>query len=166
MKQVLLRYNNNHRGFGLVEVAIGAAIVLVGVVSLLASFNFYIQYALANARTIQAAYLAEEGIEAAKFMRDYSWDTHIDALAEGTTYHLVWEDAMWKATSTAQGYIDGMFMREIVFSEVYRDGNSDIAETGTIDANTRLVTVTVSYRAGHATSTKSIATYITNLFNN
>ncbi len=135
------------KGMTLVEVVIAASIILGAVLALLAVHSLYIKTALANADRIKSVLLAEEGLEDIRFLRDSSWSVNIANLS---------------ATSTV---IDN-FIRTITLSPVYRDANSDIASSGTSDSNTKLVTSSVSWWAGSATSTKSLSTYITNLYGN
>jgi len=154
---------NKQKGFGLVEVMIAACIITVGIVALISSYSIYIKYAFANMYNVQAAYIAEEGLEAVTWLRDNGWSAKIATLTAGSNYYLEFSNSIWKATTTPQ-YIDGMFLRKFVLSNVSRNGSGVIVTSGgTNDANTKLVTVTVDYRQGSATSTNTIATYITNL---
>src|SRR3989344_5170826 len=50
--------------------------------------------------------------------------------------------------------------------DVYRHGGEDITESGTLDPDTKKVTVSVSWRAQSGTSTRSLSIYMTNMFNN
>ncbi len=152
------------RGISLIEVLIASAIILTGVLALSSSFAAYVKFAYLNQKNIQAAYLAEEGLEAVTLLRDKSWSTYISPLTVETTYYLAWNatSSVWLATTTTQ-YIDSEFLRSFVLSAVYRDGSDKIASSGTLDTNTKKVTVSVAYFQGHSTTTTSIATYITNL---
>ena len=154
------------KGIGLIEVVIGSAIILVGVLALIASYNTFVAYAFQNGRNIQAALLLEEGFEAVKFMRDSGWDTNIGALSPGTTYYLYFDGTKWTSTTTAQAYVDGVFLRTFTVSTVYRDAGNDIAGSGTADSNTKKLTVDVAYRTSSGTTTRSVSTYLTNLFGN
>ena len=99
----------------------------------------------------------------AKIFRDTSW-TNISAPVTGSSYYLTFNGTSW-ATSTTNTYIDGVFERKIVLSDVYRDANDDIVSSGgVLDTGTRKATVTVSWYEKTATTTKSISTYLTNIF--
>jgi len=140
--------NGMNKGLTLVEVVIASAIILAAVVGLLSVHSLYLKVALANAQTVKAAYLAEEGLEEIRFLRDSSWSINIANLTSTTTY------------------IDG-FQRTITLDAVYRDSSDDIVSApGTLDANTKLVSASVSWPKGGATTTKTISTYLTNIYEN
>ncbi len=154
----------NH-GMALVEILIGAAIISAGIIAATSSYGAYVSYALANQRNIQASYLLQEGLETITYFRDKSWSGNISKLSTTTTYYLSWDNTDW-ATSTSPQYVDGTFLRSIRIYDVFRDGNYHIASSGTFDSNTRKITATVSYWQGHATTTRSISTYIANIYAN
>lgn len=147
----------------MVEVIIATSIVLVFLVALVGAYSLYLTISLSNIRKVEATFLAEEGVEAVRSIRDQSWD-QITALLTGVDYWLVWTGSGFEATTTS-GYIDGIYDRRAVFDEVQRNSSSDIVLSGgTADPDTRKVTVTVSWREKNATTTKVISTYLTNLF--
>ncbi len=151
-------------GLTLVEVLIAASIVLVFVVALTGVHSLYLRTALKSGNVIKATYLAEEGIEAVRFLRNTSWDTNIATLILDTNYGMVFNGTTWQA-STTNTTIDGMFVRTVVFSAVYRDSSQDIVISGgTLDPNTLKVTSTVSWDSPGASSNKVISTYLTNIF--
>lgn len=154
------------RGISLVEILVGTAVIVTAIVALLTTFTLFTKYSFDNQHNVQAALLLEEGIEGIKFMRDYGWTKYISPLNTGTTYYFVYNGSLWLATTTVQSYIDGEFLRTFAVDTVYRDGNNDIAVSGTQDNNTKKITVSITYRAGHATTTTSASTYISNLFAN
>lgn len=149
----------------LVEVLIGSAIISVGILAASLAYSTYVSYDFANQRNIQASYVLEEGLEVVTFFRDKSWSGNIAKLSTTTTYYLSWSGTDWATTTTPQ-YIDGVFLRSVVISDVNRDGTDRIATSGAYDPNTKLITATVAYFQGHGTTTKSISTYITNLYEN
>lgn len=149
-------------GFGLVEVVVGVALLTIAFLSLATTYNFYLVRTLANESTVKASFLLEEGMEAIKVIRDNGWTTNIASLSTGQIYSLVFYNGAWVSTTTAE-VIDG-FTRSFLLSSVYRDGNSDIADSGTLDSNAKKATMTVSWFDAGTTTTKSISTYITNLF--
>ena len=154
-----------NRGFGLIEIVIGSAIILSGILAVIASYSTYIEYALANEKNVEAANVLEEGLEVMTFLRNKGWNANILPLATTTTYYLSFDGSSWTTTTTAQ-YVDGMFLRSINIDDVRRDGTDAISSSGTIDPNTKKITATVSYFQGHATTTRSISTYIANLYSN
>lgn len=150
-------------GISLVEVIVGAAITTLILSGLIAAYQLYFKTALANLRHVQAAFLAEEGAEALRFLRDGSW-SNLSALTVGATYYIVFQSGNWQIT-TNNIFVDGIFERKFILNNVYRDGTDDIAPTGTLDPNTKKVAVVVSWSTGIATTTKSLDFYLTNLFN-
>lgn len=156
---------SKNNGMALVEIVIGAAIISVGILAISSSYSTYVSYALANQRNIQASYLLEEGLEVTSYFRDKSW-TNISKLSTTTTYYLSWSGSDW-ATTTSATYVDSIFLRSLNITDVKRDVNDRIATTsGNYDPNTKEITATVNYWQGHATTTKFISTYITNIYNN
>ncbi len=164
MFSLIKKYKNKKRGMGLIEIVIGSAIIVTGILALSDAYSRYVKFAFANESNLQAAYIAEEGLEAITFLRDKGWTTNIKNLSTTTTYYIAWDstNAYWKATTTTQ-YIDSKFLRQILITDVKRDGSDHIATTGTYDPNTKFVTVNVLYFQGHGTTTQTMNTYITNL---
>jgi len=135
------------RGASLIEVVIGAAIVVVVLIGALSAFQVFLRSGLATTTKLQAAFLAEEGIEAARSIRDRSW-SEFSGLSSGT-YHLVL-GSQWNTTTTPQ-LIDGVFTRTISVGDVYRrTSDSDIVpstspDSKAIDLNTKRVLLRVSW---------------------
>jgi type II secretory pathway pseudopilin PulG len=152
-------------GMALIEIIIGSAIISTGIIAAISSYSIYVTYAFANQKNVQAAYLLEEGLEVVTFFRDKGWSSNIVPLNTSTTYYLKWEGSNW-ATTTTPVYVDGEFLRSIRISNVNRNVSDQISEFGTYDPNTKLVTATVDYWQGHSTTTKSISTYISNIYDN
>jgi len=149
-----------NRGIALIEIIIGSAIISIGILAINSAYNTYVEYALANQKNAEAAYLLEEGLEVMTFIRDRSW-LNISRLSTTTPYYLTFGTA-W-ATSTTPVYVDGVFLRSINIEDVFRDANSDIAISGTFDPEIRKITTTVSYFQGHATTTKTLSKYLANI---
>jgi len=151
------------KGFSLVELLVGASIFSIFTIAIVVVFQSFLTHSFDSVEKVQASFLAEEGIEAMKSIRDRDWDDEILALSTNTNYYLAYENNMWSATTVPRDLIDGTFERLVVLEEVYRDGNDDIDVSGTDDPNTRKVIITVAWFAGSATTTQTLETYITNL---
>lgn len=154
-------------GISLVEVVIGTALILLSLTGLASAYSFYLKAGLKNMDNLKAAFLLQEGVEAVTLLRDTSWSSFA-SLTSGTKYYLYWNGGTWVATTTS-ALIDTSFTRTITLDDVYRR-NSDkdiVASTSpdakSLDSGTKKLTVRVT-----ASSTpvldKSIATYLTNLF--
>lgn len=151
------------RGMSLVEVIVGAAITTLILSGLIAAYQLYFKTALANLRHVQAAFLAEEGAEALRFLRDGGW-SNLSVLTTGATYYIVFQSGNWQ-TTTNNIFVDNIFERKIILNNVNRDNNDDIAPSGTFDPNTKKATITIAWNNGLATTSKSLEFYLTNLFN-
>jgi hypothetical protein len=160
-----LKNFSNKKGLSLVEVLVASSIIIIFFIALVGIYNTYLKISRTNIYSIKAGYLAEEGIEAIKSLRDISWNNNIAPLSTNSDLYLTFSGGRWVSTTT-NTYIDGGFERKINISEVNRDpSNGDIVSSGgTLDSGTRLVTVTVSWLYKNSTSTRVMATYITNLY--
>ena len=154
----------NKKGFSLVEALVMMFVASVCIFVVWKVYTLYIKVSLANPALFQASFLAEEGIEAIKFMRDTKWD-NIATLTLDTDYTLVFTGTAW-ATTTNTIWIDNKFDRRVRVSAVYRDTSGNITTSGTLDTNTKKVVATVSWKKDSATTTRQITTYVNNIFTN
>lgn len=158
------------RGFSLIEIAVGVAVLLAAFVAVISAFQLAERRGRGTLEHIQAATLAEEGVEAVVLLRDAGW-SNLSSLIAGTPYDLVWNGAAWATTQVPQ-LIDGVFRRTITLGEVHRrDTDKDIVPSNSpdpksVDAGTKKITVRVAW----ATTTPSgggeevLEAYLTNLF--
>lgn len=157
---------NSNSGLTLVEVLIATSIILVFLLALFGVNNLYLKTAFSNGEAVKATALAEESLEALRFLRDSSWSTNIAALNLDTNYELALNAGAWQVAPT-NILVDDLFERKVRLSAVYRDASGDIVSSGgTLDPDTLLVVSSVSWSSGSATTTKSISTYLTNIFDN
>jgi len=152
-------------GFSLVEVLVSVFIFTVILSILIGANNLYLSGADANLKLTKATYLAEEGIEALKIIRDTSWTDFYNIPADYDHLYFSYESASstWKATTT-DIKIDS-FSRSFILSDVYRDSNNIIVQNGgTVDPNTKEATVSISWIKRNGESiTKSMSAYIANI---
>ncbi len=158
------------KGVSVIEVLLGAAIITGAMITLIAMYNAYLRAAFQNTKTIQASFLIQEGIEAVRLLRDQAWTWNVATLSNGTNYYLSWNasTSMWETTAT-NTFIDSIFERKLVFSQVCRSSSDLIATcpASYSDSDIRKATVTVSWlSASGATTSLAVATYLTNLFAN
>ena len=157
----------NKSGFGMVEILVAVFIFSLILGSLIAASNSYLSSAADNLRSTEAAYLAEEGVEAVKIIRDTGW-ANINAIPDNIDYYLYFNEAsstnkIWNATSTFS-QSDQTFIRSFRLYSVYRDSNGRIiTEGGTLDPNSKKVSVSVSWPSREGTTTKNLYAYITNI---
>lgn len=153
------------RGFGLVEMLIGTAVLSVVLFGVSNFFQTTMVASRSNQSAIQGDYLLEEGVEVVKLFRDISYTGNFNNMSTTTTYCFSWGGTSW-ATTTVNTLIDGKFERKFTLSDVKRDANGDIASVGTYDPDAKLVTVSVSWLGSTGTTTRSIQAYVMNIFNN
>ena len=152
----------------MLEILIGASIITASFLGVLTVFDRLLQSSRSMVELSQATALLEEGLEVGRIFRDQSWINLAD-WSTGTNYYLTWSGGKW-ATTTVNTFIDGKFERKISLTDVNRDDTTkDIVPPagggGTLDPNTKLVTVSVAWSDAGATTTKTLSTYLTNLFN-
>lgn len=150
----------------MVEILIAIFIFMIVLGALITANNLYFSGSSSNLKLVQATYLAEEGMEAARIIRDTNW-TNLSALLNDIPYYLYFDTAssIWKATTTVSN-ID-FFNRTLELSAVNRDASGKIiVGSGTIDPNTRKVTISVSWNGQKGVITKSMSTYLTNIIEN
>ena len=146
-------------GFGLLEIIISVALVSVSLFSLAAVGRLAFRATSESLVNIRAAFLAEEGIEALRSIRDDNWP-NISSLIPDQPYHLSFSGGIWKATTPPQ-LIDGEFTRTFIMQPVYRDAGGNIASSGDPDPEARRVVLDVARGADKKTE---LVSYLVNLF--
>jgi len=153
--------NIYQKGSLMVEVLIVVSIIIVLVLAALGVAQKSIYLARHSLHQVQAAFLLEEGAEATRVVRDNAW-SGISSLGVATDYYLVFSGGTWTFSATPSTV--GIFTRKVVFSSAYRDGDQNLATSGTLDAETLLVTVTVSWPEGGQNFSKTLQFYLADLF--
>ncbi|MBI2610233.1 hypothetical protein HYW53_03650 [Candidatus Giovannonibacteria bacterium] len=159
----------NASGFGLIEVVIAASILSATVFSLLAVFIISNRLSMEASDRIRANFLAEEGIEAMRFLRDKSWGANFESLTPGTDYYLSFDagTSVWSIVTADPGLIDGLFRRKVNVQSVSRDSNADIVTSGgTVDPETKKITVSIYWQERYTTPSVGVSTYLSNIFSN
>lgn len=151
----------NKKGISIIELLVVAAIITIGLVTLLGVTASSLKFSRQIRETEQAKVLAEEALEAVRNFRDgTTWDTGLGALALDLAYHPEktgtpprWDLVLGEETIN-------IFTRKIIIKKVFRDTNNNIVPTGTEDTNTKMIVATVSWALG--IKTIEISTYLTN----
>lgn len=157
------------RGFGLLEIVIAVSIISATIFSL--SFVFIISSRLEgeSLNKTRANFIAEEGLEALRFLRDKSWSANLGGLAAGTTYYLSFATttSTW-SIGTLGSEIDNLFLRKVTVENVSRNSSDDIVNSGgTQDPDTKKINVSVEWLERGATTTlTTVSTYLSDLFDN
>ena len=150
----------------MIEVVITASVFLVVILGLAGTYAIAVKASLENVTKVKATFLEEEGLEAVRLMRDLSWADKIATQVTGVPFYLVFDGATWTAVATSD-FIGGIFERKITLTDVYRDSSQNIVSSGgTLDPNIKKVTSAVSWFSRGATTTRSLSTYLTNVFDN
>jgi len=152
------------KGFGMVEVLVGASIISLTLMGLVSLGQNYLKISNRNNEALQATFLLEESLEAVRLLRDDDWDVNIATLSSETDYFIIFNGSQFEATTT-YGLIDGLFERKIVVSDVFRDPNDIIVPVGTLDDGIKKITAQVSWNSPSGTTTKSISTYLADIAN-
>lgn len=153
------------RGFGLIEILITSAIVSLVLVAFGQVAQASLKLLAKEREVLEASFLAEEAFEGVRALRDQSWSANIAGRATDTNHYLT-ATSTWDLSTAASSYINGKYLRTIVFSPVLRDGSDRISNSGTSDPGTRKITVTVSWWSRNATSSVTAAAYLADIHQN
>ncbi len=151
----------NKKSFTIVEILIFTAVVALAVAAFLNLEVIYLRMSESIKNRDQAVFLVREILEAVQNLKISDWDNNISPLTSGINYYLVSSAGQWQLTTFWPGPIDNKFTRYVVFSDVYRDANDNIAESGTLDNFTRKVTAYVVWQENGQNKNISVETYIT-----
>jgi len=146
------------QGSVLLEVVIVLSVMTILVLGVVQLSVYNIRTSRMVLDETQAVYLAEEGIEIVKLLRDDGWAIFADT-DRGTSYYLTQGIDGWEFSSTPVS--TGDFSRTITIYDVERDISDDIAVSGTADEQTLRVVSSVSWSHAGSTVERSFSTYIT-----
>ena len=149
-------------GITLIEVIVGVSIIAVSLVAIGFSVTAYVDARSALLTNAKTAYLAEEGYEILRALRDEDWNT-IDALPLNTTQYLAVSTTTIGVTNTPE-VIDADFSRSFVVRPLYRNATDDVVSStalgATVDDNGREIEINVIGPAG----TSTFEAILTNLY--
>lgn len=163
-----MKKRNLKKGIMLAEVLIAVFIFSVILGVLVTINNLYLTSVSSSLKSVKALYLAEEGMEAVRIIRDTSF-SNFQNLTEGENYYLYFSNSAsstWEATTSDSYKNTEGIDRWFVLNPVRRDYNKIATSTGNIDPNIKKVTVYVSWDDKSGTTTKSLFTYLTKLIKN
>ncbi len=150
-------------GFTAVEIVVGVSLLsLIVVMSLLSVGQFLKTGRLLTEKTA-AIFLAEEGLELVRFVRDNNW-TNLSARTLNTPHYLSIGSPTIVYTNTPE--IIGGFTRSFMVQNVFREPiTGDIVASTTpgavADSDSKYVTVQVMW--GNPTTTVSLTSILANL---
>jgi type II secretory pathway pseudopilin PulG len=153
----------NKKGIAAVEMLVGISIAAVVLIAASFSIVTFVNTSHNISIQTQALYLAEEGIELVRYVRDNDW-TDISSLTTGATYYIETTVSTIDIGSTPETV--GYFTRSVSFENAYRDNTSDdIVASGSPgsyeDTDTKIVTVTVG--GGGLSSDVALISILTNI---
>lgn len=155
----MTRFQN--KGIGLVEVVVGAGLIFVVFSGIVSVFNFYLTGAVSLTDNIKAEFLAEEGLEALRSIRDDDWAV-FSSIAREQEHSLYFSGTVWQLGTTTE-VVDSVFTRSFEVRDVLRNGSGLISPSGTVDPDTLLVEVTVAWEDRGKSSERKISTYLANV---
>lgn len=144
-------------GFGLVEIVVITAVVTAAFASFLEAGILAARLMRTEKENLEATLLAQESMEAARSLRDESWNNNIAALSNSVSYYPVLENSKWKLATVSPGPINNKYTRYVVFNDVYRDAQDRITPSGTLDSGTKKLTARVAW----GSKQKELVTYLT-----
>ncbi|MFA6000333.1 MAG: hypothetical protein WC783_05175 [Candidatus Paceibacterota bacterium] len=157
-----MKKNFKNRGFMMIEILIASSIIAVSILAAMAVSQKSIQVARQSLHASQASFLLEEGAEVTKILRDNSWN-NISILTPNTDYYPTFVSPNWSLSSTPNSI--GIFTRTVRVSNINRDDNTkDIADVGSDDPGTKLITITVSWSEGGSIINKTLSFYLLDIF--
>lgn len=160
----MIVFSRHRRGISLVEAVIAAAIAGGAIVASIGVVSAALSRRVQLTESLQATLLAEEGLEAMRFVRDSGWAT-TSALTLNTDYFPVFDGVAWKVQLANPGFLFGKFDRRVQVASISRGATDDIVSSGgTVDANIKKITVTVAWSTRGATTTRIMESYVGNIF--
>lgn len=153
----LIDKNAGSSGFGLIETitAIGlfAVFATVGVTTILHSYSVN----RLSWEKDQAVLLAQEGVEAARSLKERAWSNMVAG-----TYGVDESGGSWVFTGSSDTL--GDYTRTVTVSTVQRDGSNNIVTSGgTVDSDTMMVTSAVNWSFSPTRNNQvTFSTYLTN----
>lgn len=152
----------NKRGFTAIEVVFGVSIAALILVFSTYSIMQFVNTGRDVTNKTQALYLAEEGLELARYIHDDSWST-ISGLTQNVPYAFSVTPTTIGVTTTLENI--GIFTRTFTVSNVYRNAQDDIVASTTPGSmvDTKAKYVTTNVRWGNPTTTVSLTSIIANI---
>jgi len=150
----------NYQGFGLVEVMIGVSLVTVIGVYVSLTVSQFVQVRNQILDDTKKVYLAEEGYEIIKLLRDEDWN-NIGSLSLDTSYYLQVATTTLSIGGTSE-VIDGQYNRSFLLREVYRNGSGNIVASTTAGSTVDTDSLNVFVYVGDSNSTTSMQSILAN----
>lgn len=148
-----VRSLKNEGGIALVEIIISSAIASLVAIFIGITVTQFVLVRNEMLHTANKTYLAEEGYEVVRLLRDDGW-TNLSSLPLQTSHYLQISTTTISITGTPE-IVSGKYTRSFLLSPIYRNAADDIVASTTVGANidddSRQVTVSVSDSRGTTT---------------
>lgn len=159
------------RGFTLVEAVVAMTVFVIGTVGLVQLATLAKATSEEGQETVKVSNYLQEGIEAARIIRDANWANMIPG-----TYRLnaqAGQSPPWQLIAGGSETIDGKYQRTITVATARREdsdgsgtltaGDRIVSSGGAFDdPDARRITATITWSAGRRTVSRTIYTYFTN----
>lgn len=159
---MFLRNKKNKKGITAVEAVVGVSIAALILTFTTHTIVRFIRTSGDSADKTQALFLAEEGLEFTRYIRDDAWG-NISALTNGATNYI--EVGASTITTTTTPEVIGQFTRSFIIEPIYRDSNDDIVPStepsATADTDSKEVEAIVTW--GNPAKSVSLKTIVSNL---
>ena len=154
------------QGFSIIEIIISSALIAIAIVGIITAVNVFFAVSVKNTNQAQAALLLEETAEILQYLRDDTWTGNFSNASTNIGYHLDWNGTDY-STTTIPVLVNGKFSRIFDLDVVNRDSDDDIvAFGGTVDPDTYLVNVMISWDEKDGTKSVSSEFLIHNVYQN
>lgn len=162
MARVLSNNQKSERGITLVEVIIGVTILSIVVLMVLLTITLFLDTRGQVMKKTKALYLAEEGQEMLRFLRDEDW-TILDGETVNTPHYFSISGSNITITNTPE-IIDGIFLREFELQPLYRQNTTeDIVASTSGSSHVDTGSLNAVVRVGFDNATVTLKTVLTNL---
>ncbi len=150
------------RGITLVEVLVGVSIFSMVLVFTAYTLTMYLTAGTETRETVKAQYLALEGMELIRAVRDNDWNIVAGLTVDAPQYLEITPSAITIGGTVE--IVDAYYERQIITETVYRNSEDDVVASttagATVDADSRWIRVLVSW-GGKSLELKAL---LTNLF--
>lgn len=160
---MFLNQVGNKKGFSIIEILAAIAIISVALTALSGLASFSLRASLMSEQTGRANFLAQELMESLRNFRDGTyWNSNgLGSLAMDTDYYIQENGSNWQIIQGIETI--GIYSRKIILSNVQRDGNGNIVESGGANDNdTKKAVAQISWQEKGKMRKVEIATYLTN----
>jgi len=155
---------HKNKGVSVIEVMIALVIFSLIFSFIFTTFTLFFESQRLTLHSTQALYLAEEGQEMLRYLRDDNWMA-FSSLTLNTPYYLDVASSSITTSNTPE-VIDGMFTRSFMLTEAHRNNAHDLVDSGAsgavVDPESFIVVMNVEWGSGRVVELHAL---ITNLHN-